>query len=194
MTDRTANDHTNSHEATDHKNEEAALDESTVRAWLEHVPDPEIPVLSVVELGIIQRIECSANEIVVCITPTYSGCPALETMKNDILTELRRRTQRPARVEVSLAPRWSTSRIPPSGLEKLRRYGIAPPVAEDTHEQLVQLGGRSTAPFPSKPQQLSCPRCGSTATSVIAPFGSTPCKSLYHCTGCNQPFEYFKPH
>lgn len=163
--------------------------EALVRDWLEEVPDPEIPVLSVVELGIIQQIICAAEQITVVVTPTYSGCPALEVMKRSIAAKVRERSGLPVVIEVALSPRWTTDRIPLAAREKLRRYGIAPPCSADGGDA---GGERPLVQLPTKQQRLSCPHCGSSDTHEIAHFGSTPCKSLFSCASCLQPFEHFK--
>jgi ring-1,2-phenylacetyl-CoA epoxidase subunit PaaD len=157
------------------------------RVWgvLESVPDPEIPVLSVVDLGIVRYVRIEADDVVhVGVSPTYSGCPATEVIRTSIAETLSNAGF--ARVDVRdvLAPAWTSDWITPDGRRKLREYGIAPPAESvSSPRQLV----RPTL-------AIACPRCGSLATSRISEFGSTPCKALYRCTSCLEPFDYFKCH
>ena len=159
--------------------------EKRIWAVLESVPDPEIPVLSVVDLGIVRHARVDADEVVrVGVSPTYSGCPATEVIKASVAEALRNAGFE--RVELSdvLAPAWTSDWITPDGRRKLREYGIAPPA--ESVSSLRQL----VRPAPV----IACPRCGSQATSRISEFGSTPCKALYRCTSCLEPFDYFKCH
>jgi len=137
--------------------------------WLAEVPDPEIPVLSVVDLGIIRGVEVG-EAVLVKVTPTYSGCPATSIINLDIEAKLRENGVQNLRLETQIAPPWTTAWITPDAHEKLRAYGIAPP--------------RSGPP--------RCPRCGSTKTTLVSKFGSTPCKSHYKCADCLEPFDAFK--
>lgn len=164
------------------------------RAWavLESVPDPEIPVVSIRELGIlrgVERAEDGAVEIV--ITPTYSGCPAMAHIAEDIGQALDRAGLKPHRIKTVLAPAWTTDWITDEAREKLRAYGIAPPGgqcgAAPVHEQAVRFVPRPVA-------APACPRCGSAHTERLAQFGSTACKALYRCLDCREPFDYFKPY
>ena len=155
-------------------------------AWrlLEQIPDPEIPVVSVCELGIVREVRIDADAVIVVITPTYSGCPATETIEASIRETLLDGGARNVHVERRLAPAWSTDWIAPTATAKLRDYGIAPPHATESHEAQVV---RFTAPTPA------CPRCGSARTQRLSEFGSTACKALYRCNACSEPFDYFKP-
>jgi ring-1,2-phenylacetyl-CoA epoxidase subunit PaaD len=135
---------------------------------LSHVPDPEIPCVSVVDLGIVREVTDDA----VVITPTYTGCPATLAIEADIRKALDRAGLSAMKIETTLTPPWSTDWISDAGHEKLRAYGIAPPV--------------KTA--------VQCPRCGSTHTEELSRFGSTPCKSLHRCLDCREPFDRFKCH
>jgi ring-1,2-phenylacetyl-CoA epoxidase subunit PaaD len=139
------------------------------RAWaaLKRVPDPEIPVISVVELGIVRYVRAVGEGVEVGLTPTYSGCPATEVIRRDCATALAAAGCRATLVEV-LAPAWTSEWISDQGRERLRSYGIAPPGA------------------------ACCPRCGSDRTERLAEFGSTPCKALHRCAECREPFEQFK--
>jgi ring-1,2-phenylacetyl-CoA epoxidase subunit PaaD len=135
---------------------------------LSHVPDPEIPCISVVDLGIVRDVKDDA----VVITPTYTGCPATLAIEADIRAALDKAGLSTLKIETALTPPWSTDWISAEGREKLRAYGIAPPV--------------KTA--------VQCPRCGSTHTEELSRFGSTPCKSLHRCLDCREPFDRFKCH
>ncbi|WP_018238099.1 1,2-phenylacetyl-CoA epoxidase subunit PaaD [Ensifer sp. BR816] len=158
--------------------------------WLDEVPDPEIPVISVVDLGIIRAVRWEGETLVVTVTPTYSGCPATAVINLDIEQTLREKGVAKLRFERRLSPAWTTDWISAEGREKLRRYGIAPPVdgaASDAmlRQRSARLSGRSD-PI------IACPQCGSTKTEKISQFGSTPCKASYRCTDCLEPFDYFK--
>lgn len=161
-------------------------------SWLEAVTDPEIPAVSVVDLGIVRDIEWSAagdDSCVVRITPTYSACPAAAVIQQSIGDELKRHGLH-ARLEVRLSPPWTTDSISARGREQLRLFGIAPPAgraAQESGNGLPILEARA-------PQQPACPRCGSRRTAIVSQFGSTLCKALYRCEECREPFDYFKPH
>ena len=148
----------------------AARVDQTAPLWavLAEVPDPEIPVISVVDLGIVRTVEPDR----VVITPTYTGCPASQVIEGDIRAALDAAGYRDVRIETALSPAWTTDWITPAGREKLRVYGIAPPTRTEVH----------------------CPQCGSAATEEISRFGSTPCKALWRCSACAEPFDLFKCH
>ena len=172
----------------------AALED--VRAWLAEIPDPEIPVISIVDLGIVRAVRWvygyrGTDCLVVTITPTYSGCPATEVIAASIVEALRARGIEHAVVETALSPPWTTDWLLPAAREKLRRYGIAPPMGK-AGEQVIDISRLSRRPV-AEPI-VTCPRCGSTQTQVTSPFGSTPCKALYRCRACLEPFDYFKCH
>lgn len=154
-------------------------------AWqmLAHVMDPEIPALSVLDLGIVRDVEESADgrSVVVAVTPTYSGCPATEVIVSDIQTALEAAYDE-VDVRVQLLPPWSTDWITAEGRDKLGTFGIAPP------------NGRALLPIAGSDQPGACPRCGSSDVEEIAEFGSTPCKALWRCVTCREPFDYFKVH
>ena len=156
------------------------------QAWqvLASVPDPEIPVISVTELGIVREVEATDDGLRVVVTPTYSGCPATEVISQAIRDALLASGAGNVIVETRLAPAWTTDWIEDAAKEKLRDYGIAPPG-----------GDVPAAPQPIRfvPRRLACPRCGSTDTVRLSEFGSTACKALYRCKSCLEPFEYFKP-
>jgi len=154
------------------------------RVWrlLEEVKDPEIPVLSVVDLGIARDVRVHDGQVEVVITPTYSGCPAMDTITRDIERALFAEGLVDARVTTQLAPAWTTDWLSDTGREKLAEYGVAPP-ERGSHDKRALLGA-----VPS----LACPRCGSSHTERLSEFGSTACKALYRCLDCLEPFDYFK--
>ncbi|MDX2159543.1 MAG: 1,2-phenylacetyl-CoA epoxidase subunit PaaD [Hyphomicrobiaceae bacterium] len=145
------------------------------------VPDPEIPVVTLADLGILKGGERRGGRIVIALTPTYTGCPATLAIRLDVEAALLAAGIADARVETILSPPWSTDDITFSGREKLRAYGIAPP-PERSPKGALLFGTDAVA----------CPRCGSTATSRISEFGSTPCKALWRCDDCREPFDVFK--
>lgn len=161
---------------------------SEARAWqvLEAVPDPEIPVISVTELGIVREIEACDGNLRVVVTPTYSGCPATEVIAQSIHDALVEAGAASVSVETRLAPAWTSDWIAAPAKEKLRAYGIAPPNCAAADAGVRPL--RFVAP-----PRLACPRCGATDTVRLSEFGSTACKALYRCRACLEPFEYFKP-
>jgi ring-1,2-phenylacetyl-CoA epoxidase subunit PaaD len=155
------------------------------------VPDPEIPVLTIADLGILRDVRWAADgrpEVV--LTPTYSGCPATEAIRSDV-TARAHAVQPAARVVIELAPAWTTDWITDAGRRKLAEYGIAPPSgSRPAGKVALTLGHR---PMGSGLAAVACPRCGSTDTEVLSQFGSTPCKALRRCRGCAEPFDEFKP-
>ena len=144
---------------------------------LSSVVDPEIPVLTLQDLGVLRDITVVDGEVKVTITPTYAGCPAMETMRADIESTLAAAGYEQVTVEQNLSPAWSTDWMSKGGREKLRAYGIAPPVSTAC--------GQSSG-------QIECPQCNSTEVKLISEFGSTACKALYQCQDCREPFDYFK--
>jgi len=161
-------------------------DVEQVWAWLGEVPDPEIPVISVVDLGIVRNVSVEGSELVVAITPTYSGCPATDVIARDIEQALRDHGVEAFRLKTQISPPWSTDWISPAGREALKNYGIAPP-CEQGHEVRIDAASL-TRNLPS----VECPRCGSSNTERVSAFGSTPCKAHYKCRDCLEPFDYFK--
>ena len=160
-----------------------------IRQWLSEVPDPEIPVISLTDLGIIRDVTWDDETLVVTVTPTYSGCPATSIINLDIEAALRQRGIDRLRLERSLSPPWTTDWISAEGRRRLAEYGIAPPgmVDKDAAVPIRFFGrGMNTA-------ALECPRCGSMQTERLSAFGATACKALYRCLACREPFEHFKP-
>lgn len=165
-------------------------DLATVWHWLSEVPDPEIPVISLTDLGVIRDLAWQDDTLVVTVTPTYSGCPATGIISLDIETALRARGIARLRLQRQLSPPWTTDWLTDEGREKLRAYGIAPPV--DGTAADGRLAGRISRLAGSTNLVIACPRCGSARTEKISQFGSTPCKASYRCTDCLEPFDYFK--
>lgn len=154
---------------------------------LDSVKDPEVPVLSVAELGVLRDARIADDGTVeVAITPTYSGCPAMHTIEADIVSALHAAGYPDVRVQTVFNPAWTTDWITPAAREKLRAYGIAPPGAKAADDDLVPLLRRGA------PEPVPCPYCGSIDTVLKSEFGSTACKSIRYCTSCLQPFEQFK--
>jgi len=155
------------------------------KAWavLDNVPDPEIPALSVVDLGIVRDVVESPDgrAVTVTLTPTYSGCPATEVIAHDVRAALEA-SYDTVEVVTRLAPAWTTDWMRESAKEKLRGFGIAPPE------------GRTTLPLLDVGAPAACPHCGSQDVEELAGFGSTPCKALWRCVSCREPFDYFKKH
>ena len=155
-------------------------------AWqvMDRVPDPEVPALSLRDLGIVREIRMPADGegLEVVLTPTYSGCPATELIEQQVREALEAAGHGPVRVTMQRAPAWTTDWISAAGREKLRRYGIAPP-GPVAAEQPIHIVTR----------KLACPHCDSTDTERLSAFGSTACKALYRCRACREPFEHFKP-
>lgn len=155
---------------------------SKIWKLLEEVPDPEIPVLSVIDLGVIRAIELSEKETLITITPTYSGCPAMNQFEDDITKHLTKHGYKNISIKTSYKPAWTTDWITEEAKQKLEKYGIAPP-QEKTTDKSFLLGEAPT---------VRCPQCKSTNTKLVSQFGSTACKALYQCNDCKEPFDYFK--
>ena len=160
-------------------------------AWdvLATVLDPEVPAVSVCDLGIVREVVEHGDGLEIVLTPTYSGCPATEAIEADVLAALAAAGLGPARVVLRRAPAWTTDWISAEGRRKLAAYGIAPPahLEPGAAVPIRFFGGRSGA------ARLACPRCGSLQTERLSAFGSTACKALYRCMACREPFEHFKP-
>ncbi len=146
------------------------------------VHDPEIPALNVVEMGIVRQVKKQGETIEVTITPTYSGCPAMQTIEEDILSALQQNFSQTINVVTTLSPAWTTDWMTDEAREKLTKEGIAPPQKGSADKNLLM----------GKLRDVKCPRCGSHNTIMISQFGSTACKSLYKCSDCHEPFDYFK--
>lgn len=160
----------------------AATTPADVWRLLQEVKDPEIPVLSVINLGVVRDVKLDGDDLEVVITPTYSGCPAMAMIEEQIREVLARAGYAQASVTTVLSPPWTTDWIDEDGRAKLREYGIAPPAEGSPNKRLL---------FAEAPE-IACPRCGTTNTEMISEFGSTACKALYRCRACLEPFDYFK--
>ncbi|ENO89343.1 1,2-phenylacetyl-CoA epoxidase subunit PaaD [Thauera linaloolentis] len=154
---------------------------------LDHLTDPEIPVVTLRELGILRDIRETADGIEVVITPTYSGCPAMGQIEDDVRASLRQAGIE-ARVVTQLAPAWTTDWMSDEAKAKLRAYGIAPPHTTPSDTSVIRFVRRADT------RPVACPQCGSTNTTLSSQFGSTACKALYKCLDCQEPFDYFKPY
>ncbi len=151
---------------------------------LERIPDPEIPVISVVELGIIRALRYEGPKLIITITPTYSGCPAMSAISIDINNHMRENGIDDFQIETVYQPAWTTDWMSKEAKEKLRVYGIAPPNEQIKHKLNVLTGDHD--------EEVNCPHCGSSNTILTSQFGSTACKALYKCKECLEPFDYFK--
>jgi ring-1,2-phenylacetyl-CoA epoxidase subunit PaaD len=156
------------------------VSKESILSLLDEVCDPEIPVLSLADLGVLRGVEYVNSEWHIIITPTYSGCPAMKTMEDDILQKLKEHGIQ-AKVDLVLSPAWTTDWLSESGREKLRAFGIAPP--EDEVDKSVLFAAPTVVP---------CPKCGSCETKMVSQFGSTACKAHYQCLSCLEPYDYFK--
>ncbi|WP_321883663.1 1,2-phenylacetyl-CoA epoxidase subunit PaaD [Paraburkholderia bannensis] len=175
---------------------QASADHTLERAWqvLESVPDPEIPVVSIRELGILRDVRrADDGRLEVVITPTYSGCPAMSQIAEDVAHALDAAQIAPHRIVTTLAPAWTTDWITDEAREKLRAYGIAPPTGNCGSGPAPGASEKPITFMPKLPAP-TCPRCGSKHTERLAQFGSTACKALYRCIDCREPFDYFKPY
>jgi ring-1,2-phenylacetyl-CoA epoxidase subunit PaaD len=153
-----------------------------ILAWLEEVKDPEVPVLSIRELGVLREVELEGDAVVVVLTPTYSGCPAMRVMEDEVVQALHRHGIDRVRVKTVYAPAWTTDWMSDEAKAKLEAYGIAPPGRVE-HDDLVPLRRRAA---------VACPYCKSMTTTMRSEFGSTACKAILFCNSCQQPFELFK--
>ena len=166
-----------------------------VWAWLGEVPDPEIPVISIVDLGIVREVDIANGECVVTITPTYSGCPAMQVIAESVTEALHARGLENVKLVNRLSPAWTTDWMSEAGKAALKGYGIAPPVQQAIDISGLRSGRRDNIKRGAfKEPEIACPNCGSTHTQLTSQFGSTPCKALYKCLDCREPFDYFKCH
>jgi ring-1,2-phenylacetyl-CoA epoxidase subunit PaaD len=161
----------------------AAVGSESALALLHDVKDPEVPVIDIVELGIVRGVDVDGDRVTVRITPTYSGCPAMRVIEDEVESTLSRHGFREVVVKTVFNPPWTTDWITPEAKEKLRAYGIAPP-GPAAEVELVQIGGTVRA--------VPCPFCGSANTRLESEFGATSCKAIHVCNNCHQPFEQFK--
>ena len=168
--------------------------EAEIWALLEQVPDPEIPVLSVVDLGVVRGLTISNSntdaadtaphpKVCITITPTYSGCPAMDMIAMNIRLAMAEAGVQDLEIKQQLSPAWTTDWMSENGKNKLKEYGIAPPLAHHQNDELF-----------ASALVVPCPRCASERTELVSQFGSTSCKALYRCLDCKEPFDYFKCH
>lgn len=157
------------------------ITEDKIWEYLEEVFDPEVPVLTVVDLGVVRKVELEGDSCKVTITPTYSGCPAMKRIEDDIIEKLNEKGIDDVSVDLVLAPAWTTDWLSENGKRKLREYGIAPPENEPDKSVLF-----------AEPIVVPCPKCGVKDTRLVSQFGSTACKAHYQCNECLEPFDYFK--
>ncbi|MFP5390100.1 MAG: 1,2-phenylacetyl-CoA epoxidase subunit PaaD [Gammaproteobacteria bacterium] len=158
-----------------------------VLQWLGEVQDPEIPVISIVDLGVVREVAWAGSACEVTLTPTYSGCPAMNAIAQAVRDKLHAHGVDEVRIVSKLAPAWSTDWISDSGKAALKEYGIAPPAGKAADTQGFKRGVPVALHVP-------CPHCGARRTQLVSQFGSTPCKALYQCLECREPFDYFKCH
>lgn len=155
--------------------------EKKIWEWLEDVYDPEVPVLTIVDLGVVRNVQVFEDYVHVTITPTYSGCPAMQRIEDDIREKLAKNGVPKTEVDLVLSPAWTTDWLSENGRKKLKEYGIAPPVDEPDKSVLF-----------ADPIIVQCPKCNSEDTRMVSQFGSTACKAHYQCNSCLEPFDYFK--
>jgi len=160
---------------------EIHIDSPEIESVLREVTDPEIPVLSILDMGVIRDVKINDKKVVIALTPTYSGCPAMDTIAADIIVALAKHGYE-AKVNLVLSPAWTTDWITDSGRKKLVEYGIASPLDEQRDKRALM----------GEKRLVSCPICKSINTKMISQFGSTACKALFKCEDCLEPFDYFK--
>lgn len=158
--------------------------EEQIWRFLSEVQDPEVPVLNILELGIVREVLIKDDDVEVVVTPTYSGCPATSMINKSIRLKLIEKGIKNVKLTNRLSPAWTTDWMTAEAKEKLKAYGIAPPVYSKTNQDDLF----------AKPDEVPCPHCGSSHTKLISQFGSTACKALYQCEDCREPFDYFKCH
>ena len=172
------------------------MNAASLKELLAQIPDPEIPVISIADLGILRDVAVGEDgAVTVTITPTYNGCPALAAIEDDIRARLAAAGFEKVRVETVLSPAWSTDWMSEAAKEKLRKYGISPPEGRLSGIAPPQArGGLDLHRLTLFARSVPCPLCGSENTERLSEFGSTACKALYRCLDCREPFDYFKPH
>ncbi|MDB5193477.1 MAG: paaJ [Segetibacter sp.] len=158
------------------------VEEKKVWELLDQVYDPEVPVLSIVDLGIVRKVEIEGLVVTITITPTYSGCPAMDVISMNIRLHLLQNGITDIKIVQALSPAWTTDWMTEKGKQKLKAYGIAPPVGKSFDQQWME------------DVQVECPNCRSNNTRLLSEFGSTSCKALFQCNDCKEPFDYFKCH
>ncbi len=174
---------------------DSVIDSRVAAAWvvLATVPDPEVPAVSLCDLGIVRDVVQQADHLQIVLTPTYSGCPATEVIAQNVVDALQAAGLGRVVVSHRLAPPWTTDWISAAGREKMLAYGIVPPTGRAVWVEDAVHTGASVTRMHIRPRALNCPRCGSADTERLSAFGSTACKALHRCRACREPFEYFKP-
>lgn len=167
---------------TNHYSMSITYSEKQIFKLLSEIPDPEIPVININELGILREVKFDNDLCTVVITPTYSGCPAMKVIEDDIKLKLKEQGIENVKIELVYSPAWTTDWISEEAKKKLNAYGIAPPAHTSVNKKVL-LG---------KSEEVKCPQCNSVNTEMISQFGSTACKALYRCKDCKEPFDYFK--
>lgn len=162
------------------------ISQDKIWSWLEEVTDPEIPVLNIVEMGILRSVEFQNGQVIVKITPTYSGCPAMNTIEMEIHKKLKEKGIESFKVLTDYKETWTTDWMTDEAKQKLKKYGIAPPEKTDESSEDFLIGLKNSQ------KVVPCPYCNSTDTKLQSEFGSTACKAQYYCNKCDQPFEHFK--
>ena len=158
------------------------FDKQSIINFLSEIPDPEIPVISIVDLGVIREVKPDGKNIEVIITPTYSGCPAMKQMEDDIRKNLQEHGFENVKIKTTFNPPWTTDWLSEASKKKLQDYGIAPPEESTTDKSFLT----------GKIKLVTCPHCKSKDTQMVSQFGSTACKALYKCNNCLEAFDYFK--
>lgn len=166
--------------------EPESISKSEIRSWLEEVTDPEIPVLNVVEIGIVRNIEFDNDQVIIKITPTYSGCPAMNTIETEIHKKLEEKGIESFKILTDYKETWTTDWMTGEAKRKLKEYGIAPPGNTDANSKSFLISLKNSQKI------VPCPYCNSTYTELQSEFGSTACKAQYYCNDCEEPFEHFK--
>ena len=165
--------------------DETTISIESIKQVLETVTDPEVPVLSILDLGIVRDVKMQSGKIMITITPTYTGCPAMDVIRMNIRMTLLENGFTDIEIKTVLSPAWTTDWMTEQGKQKLKAYGIAPP---NVKQQVCTPG------LFQEEEAVQCPHCNSYNTQIISRFGSTACKALYKCNDCNEPFDYFKCH
>jgi len=158
------------------------FDKESIMRFLAEIPDPEIPVISIVDLGVVREVNPDGEHVEIIITPTYSGCPAMKQMEDDIRKTLTEKGFKDVTITTTYNPPWTTDWLSEASKQKLQKYGIAPP-EESTSDKSFITG---------QPKTITCPHCKSKNTHLVSQFGSTACKALYKCNNCLEAFDYFK--
>jgi len=172
------------------------LSKQHIYELLSEIPDPEIPVINIKELGVLRDVVVNGTEVEVIITPTYSGCPAMKQIQDDIVSVMKKNGIENTKVKMVYHPAWTTDWITDEAKEKLRKYGIAPPHPSPPLPKGEGVTCATFSPFGGDKRggvrDVICPHCGSENTEMVSQFGSTACKALYKCLDCKEPFDYFK--